>query len=116
MAAGFAVVAVGAVAAVLLLRPAVLLGFSDEELSDSLDRRTDAGSLGIDWCDRAGHDGWRCHVMHDANDSETVEYEVTERSRGCWRARRAVPVGRGSELPARVSGCVRLQDYVHILD
>jgi hypothetical protein len=88
-------------------RPATVLGMNGEALESSVSnvRLLDASRS----CGHRPDGSWMC-TRWDEQLSGRVSYRVEVDGFGCWHARRVGSGGEGS--PARLSGCVRLGNYI----
>jgi hypothetical protein len=107
-------VALLAAAVVLALRPGMVLGVGEPELTYSLVRHAESSVI-FPEVNRCGppRAGVRTCEIVDAGGSGSATWRLRERDHGCWEARR---VGGGTETPqpARASGCVTLRDYLRV--
>ena len=100
-----------ALAAVALLvgRPARVLGVSEDVLAESLAAQVDdPPAFG---CTEAAR-GWRCRVQRSEGREGGIVYAIDVNDWGCWRGRAIGPAGR---FPAP-SGCIWAIDYVRLLN
>ncbi len=97
---------------ILVTRPAVLLGVSDDSMSFSVSRNNeipDSGeSSGAD-CRKREDGEWRCIV---SGGRMPGQLELDVNWMGCWTASRLSP-GAVTDDPKGLKGCVSLSDAVH---
>jgi hypothetical protein len=99
--------------AVLVFRPALILGIDGATLAHSVDSRLPSiGDPGH--CERGENGNWSCHVLFEPDPGSGggyVAYQVVADGFGCWRAVRP-PSARSSDgLPAKTHGCIYLWDF-----
>jgi hypothetical protein len=102
-----------AATAAFVYRPAVLLGVDDRALAESVAGEAGESAVLSD-CRKRGGGRWRCFVR-EGSDNE-ARYDVQEKERGCWTARRVGGAGGLDRAPTRASGCIGVLDYVHVAD
>lgn len=90
-----------AAVALLLFRPALILGVDSSTLSCSVDCNSAPP------CVHLVGGAWACYRTNGSGD--LVRYRVTVNGLGCWHAARTEPDSEGS--PAEVDGCISLFDY-----
>lgn len=91
--------------ALIAVRPAVIIGISDEPLAESLADETGGEPTGR--CVKSGDD-FRCTapISQRGSSGATAAFDVSEDGFGCWVAK---PRG-GSGRPEK--GCLTIFDYV----
>lgn len=99
--------------AVLIVRPARVIGVGSGALETSLEQELpEAGSnAGKARCteERREHE-WRCDEL-----GHSVSFEVRVDDWGCWKAEHVGGLP-ADPWPRRASSCIWLADYVHLLD
>jgi hypothetical protein len=95
-------VAIVAVAALLVLRPAPITGVNDNALGASVGTARDRP------CREAQGERWRCTVTRRGGAQGEVELWATVDWWGCWKATPR-PSGRGQ---VEREGCITLLDYI----
>lgn len=111
LAIAVAVLALGAIA-LLVVRPARVVGMSGASLAQSIGDELDAH---FEECSevpggRRTETAWRCSTGRPGSGSEGTSYAVEADVWGCWEAQR---LGGGRRGP---SACVSALDYVDFLD
>jgi hypothetical protein len=94
-----------AVAGVLSARPAPLFGVDSHSLQLPVGGQTPPQGD----CERLAGGDWRCR-LYDDDSSTWVPYRIQVDGLGCWHGTLGWPGERGA--PPRLSGCVRIYDYV----
>lgn len=110
----FLLVAMLAIAAVVLigLRPARVVGVSDEALAYSLKKSIGGESEGS--CLEKDEGDWICaKVGERESGGPTATYVVDTSGWGCWTAAR---VQKNSKLPPVMDGCITILDLVRLGD
>lgn len=105
----------GLVSAILLWRPALLLGVDSKAVAYSLSG--ESGSIlfrSVDSCDRIKRQQYDCFVV-DTGGSSSVKYRVVVDGRGCWRAT-LTQRGNEGQMPRRPASCISLWDYQRVWD
>lgn len=106
--------------ALMVARPARVVGVDDAALASSLRQQVDAGTAR---CEAAHDEGgektaWRCALARitigGGGDEASGTYVVEATEWGCWAATRTGVGAPG--LPRKLSACIWLADYVRVLD
>jgi hypothetical protein len=102
--------------ALLVIRPARIVGVAEGELASSVARHagTETGGCEEVQGGRPAETAWRCHVEDEEGDV-TALYAVEAGEWGCWDAKR-IEAARGADAPDALSACIWLRDYVRVLD
>ena len=98
--------------AILIYRPAAILGVSGPALAHSLLGEVGRADLDGSCAKAGGDDQWRCTIKRSGGSLE-AGFRVSTHDHGCWDAKRTQ--GReGSGVSVDASACINILDYVRV--
>jgi hypothetical protein len=106
-----ALVAGLAFVAIMIFRPAAIVGVKADALSHSL--LGEVGRADLDGsCIEPADDEWRCAIKRDDGSLEAT-YRIETHDYGCWDAKR-IAGRRGSGIAEEASACINILDYIRV--